>query len=114
MENIPNSWQSDWFFRRKRLSLINQEISKTIPNIILFQEMMKKTGNAYDSDSSILERSSLAYYESFLDRYKTHKKSQEEELAGSYLRFDIGMESAYLEKRLMWDLGKSGYLVYQK
>ena len=114
MDSVTESWSGDWFFRRKRLSLVNQEIVKTVPNLILFQEMMKKTGNPFDSDSSILERSSLAYYDAFLDEYKLHRETGEKELSGSYLRFDIGIETSHLEKRLMWDLGKSGYLTYQK
>ena len=114
MERVTESWRGDWFLRRKRLSLVNEEIVKTVPNIILFQEMMKKTGNPFDSDSSILERSSLENYDSFLDEYKLHKATGEKEFSGSYLRFDIGIEMSHLEKRLMWDLGNSGYLTFQK
>lgn len=108
------SWSGDWFLRRKRLYFINNEITKTIPHILFFQEMLAKKGDSYDSDFSILERSSLAYYEPFLAEYKTHTETEEIELAGTYLRLETGTEDVSLEKSLMWDLGETGYLIYQK
>lgn len=114
LEGSKSSWKGDWFLRRKRLQLVDQVITKTIPNIIFFQELLAKKGNKYNSDAAILEHASLAYYDSFLSEYKTHQDTDETEYGATYVRLEEAMEKIYLAKNLMWDMGSDGYLIYQK
>lgn len=86
-----------------------------MPNVILFQEMLAKSSSPSDSDASILEKSSLAYFDEFITDYKKHRDTEEIEQAGTYLRVEGSeTEEIILGHELMWDIGKTGYLLYQK
>jgi hypothetical protein len=56
------NWQGDWVLRRERLHLIDEELLKMQPDILVLQETMARTGSAFDSDQRILRAGSLADY----------------------------------------------------
>ena len=115
MEGFRLSWKGDWFLRRKRLYFIDKEITETIPNILLFEEMLHKQGNPYDSDKAILETNSLAYYDSFPSKYKLHTDTEEVEQGATYVRLESSIaEEVLLKKEKIWKLKDGAYLIYQK
>ena len=112
VSGTKKSWKGDWIFRRKRLNLVDEEINKKSPNIVFFQELMKKN-NKSDSDSIILEYSSLAYHKPFTFSYQKYEETGEEEFAATYVRmgnYSVDADDQYVLEKLK----QGGYFVFQK
>ncbi len=73
------TWKGDWLFRRERLTLIDKELGDTKPDLIFFQEMMKKDSNPFESDQGILSAGVLHGYKWHLSEPRIHTDSGEEE-----------------------------------
>ena len=59
----PKTWIGDWFFRHKRLALIQQPLSEDQADLIFLQEAMEKKDNDYKSDRHILKAGALSSYD---------------------------------------------------
>lgn len=56
------SWKGDWLLRRERLELVDAELYRSRPDVAIFQEMLSKEHNKYDSDQEILSSGTLEGY----------------------------------------------------
>lgn len=112
MKEYRNSWEGDWLLRRKRLALLDNLLATNLPNIIFFQEMLKK--NTSDSDAAILESSSLAYYKNLPLSIKEDPETGEEEFAATYIRLEDMSSETIHAKQTLWELEESSYIVFQK
>lgn len=91
------SWSGDWVYRRSRLALIDKELERVQPDILVFQNVMQKWGSSRDSDLAILSAGSLAGYRWKSLKVQEYPETQETESLAigvtSYLDFAMKNES---------------------
>ena len=85
--------EGDWLFRRLRLDLVDQEIYKIRPDILLFQEMMMRRGSPSESDKNILSYGSLDGYQWSKSVVGRFEDTQEEQL----MAFAVGLSFRFAE-----------------
>jgi hypothetical protein len=56
------SWSGDWQFRRDRLDLIDATLRDVRPDIVVFQNAMRRAGSVSESDELILRSGALNRY----------------------------------------------------
>ena len=57
------SWSGDWQFRRDRLELIDATLRDIRPDIVVLQNVMRRSGSVSESDELILSSGSLNRYD---------------------------------------------------
>ena len=57
------SWAGDWEFRRDRLELVDKSLREIRPDIMIFQNALKRVGSLSEQDDMILKAGSLLRYE---------------------------------------------------
>ena len=103
-------WQGDWAFRRERLEVVDSYFRTMRPDLILFQEVMAKRSNAFDSDFKILSSGSLIDYTWQSLKVKTHHKTEESEFVSVVSGYPIyGLGSQGLRNKI-WLMDGSNYL----
>ena len=70
-------WKGDWVFRRHRLDLIDKQLRFTRPDLVVFQELMERSGSYADSDRNILAEGALRNYEWDLNDLVDYEDTQE-------------------------------------
>lgn len=98
------NFYSNWIIRRERLSIIDTELSKSKPNIVFFQHMMKKSST--DFDQLILSSNSLSRYN--FQNYLTRKVSDWSEYISTATtpRFDV-------KKSGLYNIGENSFISYK-
>lgn len=76
------NWKGDWIFRRERLELIDRELRLSRPDVLLFQQMLTKDENSFESDQNILAEGSLSGYEWSTQPVVNHEDTSETESHG--------------------------------
>ena len=56
-------WSGDWQFRRDRLELIDASLRDVRPDIVVFQNAMRRAGSVSESDELILSSGALSRYD---------------------------------------------------
>lgn len=57
------SWAGDWQFRRDRLDLVDATLRDVRPDIVVFQNAMRRSGSVSESDELILRSGALNRYD---------------------------------------------------
>jgi hypothetical protein len=56
------SWSGDWQFRRDRLDIVDEALRDIRPDIVVLQNVLRRTGSVSESDELILQSGSLSHY----------------------------------------------------
>lgn len=75
-------WRGDWLFRRERLLLLDRELTDIKPDLIIFQNMMRRSSNRFESDQGILSAGSLNGYRWHSSNIQEYSDTGEEESLG--------------------------------
>lgn len=81
-KNSTKTWRGDWLFRRERLSVIDRELSELKPDLAIFQKMMKRDSNSFESDQGILSAGALKGYKWRASKIREYSDTGEEESLG--------------------------------
>ena len=101
-------WNGDWYFRRQRLSLIDDVLTETKPHLILFSEVMTK--NSSDSDIAILRTRSLSHQDVLNSLVRQHPFTGESE----YLAISFGVPIQFSDTHRMFfthHLDREGFVM---
>ena len=74
------SWSGDWQFRRDRLELVDASLRDVRPDIVVFQNAMRRAGSVSESDELILGSGALNRYDWRSQVVETLTESGEERL----------------------------------
>jgi hypothetical protein len=89
------SWKGDWLFRRERLSLIDKELGESKPDLIVFQELIKRDSNSFESDMGILSANALKGYKWKLSKKEVYTDTGEEEYLGLAVSSSMQFQKVY-------------------
>ena len=103
------NWRGDWLFRRLRLSVIDQELRSSKPDILVFQEGMERLGSPSESDEAILSAGALQGYDWQKTEIRTYDDTQESESMGVAVGLPLKLKEL-LGTRNSWVLGNDGYM----
>lgn len=100
----------NWILRRERLQALDLYLEEAQPEVVLLQQMMRRTGSVKDSDAEILQANGLKNYES--SRVATHQFEAVEE-AGHMAVYATGRVEALQAQpvRLAEDLQLAAFRV---
>jgi hypothetical protein len=80
-------WKGDWLLRRERLELVDTELYRARPDVVIFQEMLMKQHNKYDSDREILSSGTLEGYSwdtQVAEEYEDTAETESQGIAASF------------------------------
>ena len=81
-QNSHKTWRGDWLFRRERLAVMDRELSDLKPDLAIFQNMMRRDSNPFESDEGILSAGALRGYRWSVSKVFDHTDTGEEESLG--------------------------------
>ena len=92
LPGTPKSpWQGDWIFRRERLERVDEDMRTVKPDVVVFQEAMRRSKNSAESDKNILSAGAMMGYQWQSAAFETYHDTEETEEAmvatGLPLRF---------------------------
>lgn len=105
-----NSWKGDWLFRRDRLELIDSDLRRSNPDIMIFQDLMVKKGNPFESDYRILAEGALKGYQ--WDLIKSNEYSDTGEIQYQAVAVGLPISRHRLPDKMVrfWPIGANGFL----
>lgn len=105
------SWLGDWSLRRERLLLVDQGLREIRPDIMFFQDMVKRNGSLSETDRGILSAGVLQRYqwnESFVREIPLSGESVHQGVSSTR---EFGLSSFDVDDLLgIQPIGKNGYL----
>lgn len=96
------NWTGDWLYRRERLTLIDYELTELRPTLVIFQELLERLGNPYESDKAILSASSLKGFNWILSPVETYNDSGEVESLALAANLPIELIK---DNKTLWRIG---------
>lgn len=100
------NWKGDWIFRRYRLEALDQELRLIKPDLIFFQEAMKRIDYSIESDEIILKAGSLLGYEWLSKKNQSYADTEEAEYAAVAFGFPLKITP----HKFMMDIYQDGYI----
>lgn len=76
------NWLGDWVFRRERLATVDLALRQSKPDILVFQQLMAKKDNEFESDTKILSRGALDQFEWNVSPVRYYSDTAEQEYHG--------------------------------
>ncbi|NRA67837.1 MAG: hypothetical protein HRU19_25375 [Pseudobacteriovorax sp.] len=103
-----NTWKGDWLFRRARIELIDQQLVNIRPDILLFQNLMKREGSVSESDVKLLNAGVLNGFRWQTHKMKSFSDTGEQSLLASAIGLPARFDSSGLEGKSI-QIGKGGF-----
>lgn len=100
--NGQGNWTGDWLYRRERLTIIDQELSEFRPTLIIFQELLERIGNPYESDKAIISANSLKGFQWSVSPVETYNDSGEVEALAVAANLPIELDK---DEAKLWRIG---------
>jgi hypothetical protein len=101
-------WQGDWEFRRERLELIDRELRELRPDIVFFQNTMRRAGSASEDDSLILKAGALSRYSFESKDFQFIEESGEDRMLSTGVMRPLEFAQSTQAKTDFWRLGSDG------
>jgi hypothetical protein len=106
------NWAGDWVFRRKRLALLDKQISSVKPDIILFQDLVYREYSPSESEFYILSAGATEDYSWHISKTDEISISEESVASAAAMALPIKVDLLKsLSRKESWDLGNGSYIV---
>ena len=106
------SWSGDWQFRRDRLDLIDATLRDIRPDIVVFQNAMRRAGSVSESDELILRSGALNRYDWKDTKMETLAETGEERLLAVAVTKPLSHVPSAGDVKYHSQFGVDGHLAY--
>ncbi len=104
------SWNGDWIFRRKRLAMVDAELRRSKPDLLVMQEVMSRRGSSSEDDIALLAAGALAGYESERVEVREFDDTFETESLAVMMARPLAIMPMAEDVKRYWTVGNDGHM----